>query len=370
MARNKICCIFNYAPHYRAPIYELMDKELGCDFYFGDTVGTPIKEMDVLKLKGFKKTLKRKTVSRFNYFWLSGGLKPMFLPYKFYIISGGSKYLSSWLLLIISKFSSKKIYSWGHGIKGNKSKFQTFLDKLFYSLCDKTLLYGNFSKNKMIFKGIKENKLEIIYNSLDYSSQLNFREKHFNTSIYLDYFKNDFPVIIYIGRIQKNKNLEMLVEVAEKFIINGKKINLVFVGKDLGDNMLKENVKNRKIEKNTWFVGPCYDESKISELLSNAKICVSPGPIGLTAIHVASYGLPIITNNDFKNQMPEFEIIKDGINGSFFELNNIDSLFEKINFWLETDQLTIQKSKKESYYQIDRFYNPFYQIELLKKLTK
>jgi len=369
MTKNKICCLFNYAPHYRAPIYELMDKELGCDFYFGDTVGTPIKEMDVSKLKGFKKTLKRKTVSRWNYFWLSGCLKPIFKTYKYYIISGGSKYLSSWLLIIISKLSSKKVYSWGHGIKGDKSKFQTILDMIFYKLCDKTLLYGNFSKKNMISKGIQESKLEIIFNSLDYTSQILKRDKHLKSSIYYDYFKNDFPVIIYIGRIQKNKNLEILVDIATKFNSNGRKINLVFVGKDIGDNKLKENIKSSNIEKSTWFTGPCYDEDKISELLSNAKICVSPGPVGLTAIHAASYGLPILTNNDFKNQMPEFEIIKDGINGSFFELNDINSLSEKILFWLNANNITIEKSKKESYHQIDKFYNPFYQIELLKKIT-
>ena len=44
--KNKICCVFNFAPHYRNSIYKFMDKELGCDFYFGDKVETLIEKLD------------------------------------------------------------------------------------------------------------------------------------------------------------------------------------------------------------------------------------------------------------------------------------------------------------------------------------
>jgi len=55
---NKICCIFNLAPLYDAPIYKIMDQELKCDFFIGDRVGSEIKLMDYNELEGFKKVLK------------------------------------------------------------------------------------------------------------------------------------------------------------------------------------------------------------------------------------------------------------------------------------------------------------------------
>ena len=33
---KKICCFFNYPPHYRYAIYNAMDRTLNCDFFFGD----------------------------------------------------------------------------------------------------------------------------------------------------------------------------------------------------------------------------------------------------------------------------------------------------------------------------------------------
>jgi len=32
---KKLCCIFNYNPHYRFPIYREMDLKLNCDFFGG-----------------------------------------------------------------------------------------------------------------------------------------------------------------------------------------------------------------------------------------------------------------------------------------------------------------------------------------------
>ena len=82
------------------------------------------------------------------------------------------------------------------------------------------------------------------------------------------------------------------------------------------------------------FFGPCYDESKIAELIFNADICLSPGNAGLTSIHVLTYGTPVITHNNSVHQMPEFESIIDGKNGTFFEENNLDDMIRVVSEWL------------------------------------
>ena len=65
----KICCVFNYNPLYRFPIYNAMAKEFGCDFFFGDTVFQPLKSFDADKLKGFQGFIKAKRIlwNRFVY---------------------------------------------------------------------------------------------------------------------------------------------------------------------------------------------------------------------------------------------------------------------------------------------------------------
>ena len=81
--KNKICCVFNLAPHYRSAIYKLMDSELNCDFYFGDQVGTPIKLMNVDELSGYKKTVKNIFILNKKYKWQKGVAHLIFKRYKF-----------------------------------------------------------------------------------------------------------------------------------------------------------------------------------------------------------------------------------------------------------------------------------------------
>ena len=40
-----------------------------------------------------------------------------------------------------------------------------------------------------------------------------------------------------------------------------------------------------------------------------SDLTVSPGNIGLTAIHSLSYGTPVCSHSNFNNQMPESEAI-------------------------------------------------------------
>ena len=54
---KKICLIYNYAQHYRTNIFTIMDKELDCDFYFGNKMDN-VKKMDYSLLNNFKKELK------------------------------------------------------------------------------------------------------------------------------------------------------------------------------------------------------------------------------------------------------------------------------------------------------------------------
>ena len=83
------------------------------------------------------------------------------------------------------------------------------------------------------------------------------------------------------------------------------------------------------LNQNVCFFGPCYDEFEIGMLIYNAALCVSPGNVGLTAIHSLSYGTPVISHNDFKHQMPEFEAIVPGETGAFFIANDLNSLEPK-----------------------------------------
>jgi len=368
--KTKICCVFNLAPHYRAAVYKLMDQELKCDFYFGDHVDTPIKIMNVSELSGYKKTVENIKIFNNRYKWQKGVVALVFKNYKYFILTGDPTYLSNQLIVFIARLLNKHVLLWMHGLKSKRElgRREKLLKYPFYKMADLLLLYGDYSRNLMIEKGFKRDKMQCIYNSLDYDKQLLIRKKLKKTNIYFDYFKNDLPVLVYIGRIQKIKKIDMILVSMIILKQRGIYCNLVLIGENADELNFSKQAVAAGLESNFWVYGSCYQEEILGELIYNADVCVSPGNVGLTAMHSFVYGTPVITNNNFETQMPEFEVIEPGMNGDFFEADNVWDLADKISKWIKLDNTKREHARLSAYKIIDEKYNPHYQIELLKKV--
>ena len=90
------------------------------------------------------------------------------------------------------------------------------------------------------------------------------------------------------------------------------------------------------------FTGPKYGK-EISPYFFKSDIFVYPGGIGLALLHALSFGLPVITTDNYSVQMPEIELLIPGKNGDFYKDNSPESLAEKILEWREK----IYNSKEE-----------------------
>lgn len=361
---NKICCIFNYAPHYRAPIYILMDRKLHCDFYFVMHKTNPFKMMKYEGLKGFKKILRYVPIHP-NFHWQKGAISLVFKPYRQFVLTGRPTSISTWIILIVAKILGKKTYLWTHGWYGDETRLKKIVKKIFFKLSHSVLLYGDYSRNLMIKEGFPTHKLVCIYNSLDYDKQIEARKKLIGSSIYQDYFQNNYPTLLYVGRIQNVKKIDLLIEALNTLSQEGVYCNLVVIGPTIEDESIKELVDSYKLIESVWFYGECYEEEKLGELIYNADVCVSPGNVGLTVMHCLVYGTPVITHNNSTNQMPEFEAIEQGVTGDFFEEGSVTDLCDKIKTWISIPLEQRDIVRRKCYKIIDERYNPHKQIDIL-----
>ncbi len=145
-------------------------------------------------------------------------------------------------------------------------------------------------------------------------------------------------------------------------------VNLVVVGKDVDGVHLDSVVDKYNLGSHVWLYGACYDELRIGEMFYNADVCVSPGNVGLTAIHSLTYGCPVITHNNFPFQGPEFESIIQGKTGDFFQENDVNSLADTIQKWLSRSLYSRDDIRQFAYQTIDTKWNLYYQMDVLKKV--
>ena len=363
-----LCCIFNYAPLYRESIYKKIDESFDVQFYFG-------KEVIEGEKSGIKKLdysiFKRRPIE-FRNVLLCGKIlwrtSIIFLPlknkYSSFIITGDIC-LTYVPFLFFCKLCGKKVYAWGHGAKSIRGKC-SFLTRYFYANVNKYLTYGERGKRRLIELGFPEDKFEVIYNSLSDGVD-GALLKGLKSDVYTRHFENKHPVLLFIGRLTPIKKLDWLIKVVAEEQNEGVYYNLVFIGNGVERENLEALSRKLDVEDKVWFYGKCYEEKKLSRLIYNADLCVSPGNVGLTALHAMEYGTPVITHDDFESQMPEYETIIEGKTGALYEYGNFGDLKLKIWTWLK-EQRNRDVVREECFKMINNHYNSTYQIQVLENL--
>jgi glycosyltransferase involved in cell wall biosynthesis len=372
MKNIKITIIYPYFAHYREPIFDELNNNL--NNYFVEYIGDSEANLPSLKTINFN--------DKFNFFkakniWFGKWLWQHGLFFKLLksrpesiIFLGQFNILSTWFNAIFFKMTGTKIYFWGHGCYGNEKGLKKIIRRVFNKIPHMHLLYGHYAKSLLVESGWNQDKLKVIYNSLDYEKQkkilarlkgsckLTIKATIFNKTA-------DLPLLIFIGRLTSVKKLELLIE--SVYIANkrGTHCNCVIIGTGPEFEKLQKLSLKLGVSKNIKFFGECHDENIIGDLIYSSDLCVSPGNVGLTAIHSLSYGTPVITHNDFGYQMPEFEAIKPDLTGSFYEFGSIDSLVNCISFWINLPQDVKDSNSQECIKVIDSCYNPKKQAELI-----
>lgn len=365
----KLLLVCNNAPLYRQAIFSLMDQTFDCDWVFGEALGD-IKQFDVTKLRGKVSIVKNVSMLFGKAYWQRGVVKQLFKGYSHYILLGEERCLSTWVFIFLSRLTpSKKVYFWTHGAYGREHGIKLFVSNLFFKMVDGSFIYNNYSRELLIKRGFSADTLFTIHNSLDYDKQVALRKQGLQSDEYKLHFRNENPVLLFIGRLTKVKKLDMLIDAVAILKKQGHQYNLVFVGDGSEGKILRDKVNDLGLTDQVWFYGACYDEKANASLIYNADLCVAPGNVGLTAMHSMVFGTPVVSHNNFPWQMPEFEAIHPGDTGDFFEMDNVESLAFTIQSWFSTgkDRETVRQA---CYHEIDTQWNPYFQIEVLKKNLK
>lgn len=104
-------------------------------------------------------------------------------------------------------------------------------------------------------------------------------------------------------------------------------------------------------------------------MLMTADLCVSPGEVGLTAMHALAYGTPVVTHDDFDHQKPEAECIVPGQTGAFFRRADPAHLANTLFEWLSRGQ-DREVIRTACYDKISILYNPNTQAKLINKAVR
>jgi glycosyltransferase involved in cell wall biosynthesis len=272
-------------------------------------------------------------------FWQTGLFRLAFSKeHEVHVYWGEAHRFSTWGSVLIARLMGKTVVFWTHGIYGNEGFLKHHIRVLFYRMADALLLYSDYGKGVLVEAGFPAEKLHVIKNSLDCQKQNELFEASgsFFRKNKLALFSEEDRVLVFIGRLEPQKRLKMLLDALKRLNQNTSvSYKLLIIGDGSLSDELRDYAEIENLSRDVVFYGACYDDAVLAPLIMIADVCVSPGEVGLTAMHSLIYGTPVVTHDNFAEQMPEFEVIRPGESGAFYRYNDLNDLCVKIESVLD-----------------------------------
>ncbi|MET3665596.1 glycosyltransferase [Caulobacter sp. 1776] len=331
--RPTVAVMYHMFPHYRAPVLSALSQSTLFDFSFwagiDDIEGIKVfRGNDTVSINPLR-TLRRGSSLELLNFW-----KPLIaLRPSTVILIGNPNLITTWCAAVLARLMGAKVLFWTHGWLKPESRLKAKLRNLYFSLADKVLVYGDRAVSLARKSGFDADKVVPIYNSLDWeAADRNFhrleqqppREEASSTP----------TEIVCTARITKHCRFDLLIQAANLLRKEGVQTKITLVGDGPERSPLEDLAKTLDVD--LKCLGAIYDEGVIAGIIYDADITVSPGKVGLTAMHSLSYGTPVITHGDLDQQMPEVEAIVPGVTGDFFQADDVTDLARKIKIWIQT----------------------------------
>lgn len=364
---RNIALIYPYIPHYRKAVLTELQLALRPSNLIilagSNTIDKSIKEVDTDKLN-----IQHTPVYTTKGITFQLGILKTCLDKNtgYLIFLGDPHFVLTWLYSIIARLRGKRVFFWTHGWLAQKPGIKDRIRNSFYRLADGLLLYGNRAKSIGVSYNFPPESLSIIYNSLDYDLQKSTREQ-FNSSEYNQ--KNDLISTLAdrcyfacVARLTTACQFDIAIKALAILRRQSKTIPLVLIGDGPETDKLKALANDLQVK--VLFLGEQYSEDLIGYVLFNSRAVVSPGKVGLTAMHALAYGTPVITHGDFSTQMPEYEAITPGKTGDFFRKGDAQDLANTLLRWHNKPRT---KEEREACIQIiEEKYNPRTQARLIR----
>lgn len=356
--RPRVAVVYTHFPHYRNAVFEELASSCNYDVYFFyDKKGvdpTIISGGDLIKSCQTQTFRFHSFMFQPGFFWTC-----VWRNFDAYIFLGNPYILTTWLYAAICKFRKKKVVFWTHGWIRKNEGAKGWVRSVFYQLSDMLMLYGDRAKEIGISKGFSSDRIQVIYNSLNYPAQMAIRESKLMLEKLID-----APYFLCVARLVHEVNLVLAIEALSLIPKDLSKNSLLVIVGEGPERAALEQAASR-LSGSVIFLGAVYDERRLADLFMNCVAVVSPGKVGLLAIHALAYGAQVITHDCLDHQMPEIEAIIPGRTGSLYQHGSLHDLARVMLHHLHHEKT--DEEIQDAIRLIEEKYTPAAQCKLIEQ---
>jgi glycosyltransferase involved in cell wall biosynthesis len=183
----------------------------------------------------------------------------------------------------------------------------------FYNRCDAVIVPSNATGEWLKGIGCKS-RITVMSNGVDTGR---FNPNKRSSSLRKKLCKSDGIIMLHVGRITKEKSVEVIIKAANRMKEAGTKFVLVIAGRGPELAPLKRMTSRLGLGDHVRFVGFVPD-GELAKYYASADVFVTASPVeteGIVMLEAMASGLPVVGAN--AGAIPE--IVENGVNGHVFK---------------------------------------------------
>jgi glycosyltransferase involved in cell wall biosynthesis len=200
-------------------------------------------------------------------------------------------------------------------------------------------------KNQKVITVSQSSKAEIIKLAKDNFKQIEIINPGINISTPSKLTKTANPQVLYLGRLQPYKNIDVAIRAFANVTKTFKNALLYIVGEGENFGNLYDLVLKLGLEKKVKFYGKVSEEEKI-KLLSQSWVAVQPSTVegwGITVLEANACKTPVVAS-DTKGLR---DSVKHGKTGSLVKVKDVKGFSKEIKYYLRNEKVRKSSSKKD-----------------------
>jgi glycosyltransferase involved in cell wall biosynthesis len=321
MSGNEAVIVQLCLPHYRVPFFAELTQRMsgsvtiiaGQDSFGGSPVSVPnTSELNRIDVRNA---------------YLANQIAVQPLPRLAFessiaVLQFDPRILSNLRLFWWRKWSKRPVIWWGHGLSRRRSSpaWVLRLRRWLAHHADALIFYDERGREEFLRLGLPQGKLFVADNAIDVARIRPLSLK----------YSGERKNVLFIGRLIPSKKADLLVEgFARARALLPIDTRLVIVGDGPERGRLASLIRVHQISEAVDLVGGVTDDVELAPLFAQSAVCVSPGYVGLSAIHSLAYGVPLLVA-DTEPHSPEIEVLLPGETGEYFAANNADALANRL----------------------------------------
>jgi glycosyltransferase involved in cell wall biosynthesis len=237
------------------------------------------------------------------------------------VFSWNGRYVHLPIALMRARRAGMGVVLWGHGYSGwTETRLRQGYRNMLARSADAVVTYNHRAARDLVAVGLNRDMVFVAPNTLDDADiQAAIRSwtqstedlARFRRSLGLD----SHPLAIYVSRLSNGAKLRILIEAWRLISRAAPEARLLIIGDGPARHELLAHVDALGVSDSVRCLGAIYGEDAIAPYFLCARLMLYPTKIGLSLNHAMMYGVPVATFDDATMHNPEFEALRDGVNG-------------------------------------------------------